>query len=65
MIYLNNKNTFDSVSPQTESARPATLFGHKALQWITHSNEGWRWIVLVSGNASLWREGISTPTNDY
>lgn len=65
MIYLDIKNTFDSVPPQTESARPATLFGHKLLQWITHSNEGWRWIILVSGNASEWRAEISTTTNDY
>lgn len=64
MVYLDMKNTFDSVLPQTESAKPAALFGHKPLQWITHSNEGWRGIVLVSGNASGWRERISTPTND-
>lgn len=64
MIYLDIKYTFDSIPPQTESARPATLFGHKPLQWVTYSNEGWRWIILVSGNASLWREEISTPTND-
>lgn len=65
MIYPDMKNTFDSVPPQKESARPATRFGHKPLQWITHSNEGWRWIVLVSGNASVWRGRISAPTNDY
>lgn len=32
MIYLGIKNTFDSVPAQTESARPASLSGHKALQ---------------------------------